>query len=478
MSSEQALYLLSEDENERIFTQRILPRRFRVTTPAHETLRTKDLESVESQEIAPISESEMGAIVFDLGFVRNEPKVIFLGGQSGSGKSRLAEFHRTQFSNAGGVVVVNSDALREYHPQFAHLQQTQFEKASFLVNPDTVKWQQKLVKAASESGRNLILDGTLGGDPAPIRQTMQQLRERGYSVQLSILAVPALLSRLGIYKRYEDQLKMYGIGRWVGMATHDNQYLQIPQTVTLLESEKIVDSIQLYGRSTGDVPPLHHENWLENGDWQSPPRAADALNTARHQPWSAQEQIAYRAAVEQLEEQMTTRNADQEYLQSLDNHPYTQPLIYRPAQSVDVQLFFDWANDPLTRQQSFNINPISWDKHVDWFTKKIIDPNTLMLVFDNQQGEPVGQVRLERLGPEIIIGISLDAAFRGQGLAHHMIRAAAEAFRGQFSDVNHPVHAYIRPENRASIRSFEKAGFTFSHESGKFGVPSSVYRDK
>ena len=50
------------------------------------------------------------------------PVALFLGGQPGSGKSGLAQYHLKQFADGGGVVLINSDALREYHPVFADLQ--------------------------------------------------------------------------------------------------------------------------------------------------------------------------------------------------------------------------------------------------------------------------------------------------------------------------------------------------------------------
>ncbi|TAE31645.1 MAG: GNAT family N-acetyltransferase [Cytophagales bacterium] len=465
ISTEQSSYQLSEEENQDIFENDIVPDYFPATRPAREM-------------IYGLSFSGKRGDKTELKSITHKPKAIFLGGQSGSGKSKLADFEYSQFSKSGGAVVVNSDELREYHPQFENLQQTQFDKASFLVNPDTVKWQQKLIAATAESGRNLILDGTLEGTPDPILQTMQQLRERGYTIQLSILAVPAVSSRLGIYKRYENQIEREGQGRWVGMETHDRLYAQIPQTITLLETEQAIDRIHIYGRSIGSVSPLLYENWLENGKWHIALQASNALEECRNRPWSMVEKKRHIADLQLVKWLALNRNADPNHCDAITNQPEPFPLIYRPAQPADAQLFFEWANDPLTRQQSFNTNPVVWENHVAWFAKKIVDPNVLMLVFDNQQGQPVGQVRLERLGPEVIIGISLDSAFRGQGLALVMIRAASEAYKTQFSHETLPIHAYIRPDNRASIRSFEKAGYVFSHGSSKFGVPSLVYREQ
>lgn len=160
------------------------------------------------------------------------------------------------------------------------------------------------------------------------------------------------------------------------------------------------------------------------------------------------------------------------------NHVNLPMLTHRPAQPADSQLYFDWANDPDTRQQSFNSNPISLETHAAWFARKLADPNALLLVFENEAGEAVGQVRFERtpvadLPDEIIIGVSVDAKQRGRGLANQLIGRGCAVCREQWGAV--AIHAYIKPDNQASARAFERAGFTLSGESGKFGVTSLVY---
>ncbi|UFH56400.1 GNAT family N-acetyltransferase [Spirosoma sp. KNUC1025] len=149
-------------------------------------------------------------------------------------------------------------------------------------------------------------------------------------------------------------------------------------------------------------------------------------------------------------------------------------LTYRLAKPADTRLYFDWANDPDTRRQSFNSAPISLDTHTSWFTRKLVDPNTLLLIFENEMGKAVGQVRFERtpvadMPDEVVIGISVDASQRGKGLASQLIRQACAVCRKRWGEVT--IHAYIKPENQASIRSFERAGFKLSGESGKFGIP-------
>ncbi|MBO0930727.1 GNAT family N-acetyltransferase [Fibrella aquatilis] len=145
------------------------------------------------------------------------------------------------------------------------------------------------------------------------------------------------------------------------------------------------------------------------------------------------------------------------------------PYHARLATPADAQLYFEWANDPVTRQQSFNSEPILWENHEAWFTRKLTDPNALMLVFEVQSGDPIGQVRFEKQADgEVVIGVSLDAYFRGKGLASTLIRAAVSQCQEQWG--NTPIAAHIKPDNKASVRAFERAGFHFDHESRKFGV--------
>ncbi len=154
-------------------------------------------------------------------------------------------------------------------------------------------------------------------------------------------------------------------------------------------------------------------------------------------------------------------------------------LTCRPARPNDSALYLDWANDPDTRRQSFNSSPIALETHANWFTRKLIDANALLLVFENEAGEPVGQVRFERqpeadMPDEVVISLSVAASFRGQGLAHQLIRQGCAVCWETWGDVS--IHAYIKPDNQASMRAFEQAGFTVLHEVNHNGVRSFIYR--
>jgi RimJ/RimL family protein N-acetyltransferase len=132
-------------------------------------------------------------------------------------------------------------------------------------------------------------------------------------------------------------------------------------------------------------------------------------------------------------------------------------LQLRLATARDLLLYFRWANEKLTRQQSYHTEPVDIDIHEQWFIQKLAEIQTKLYVFENQAGIPVGQVRIEYKNDESVIGISIDPAFRGKGLAAPMIvQACAHYFKNVTAN---QIVAYIKKQNIPSKKAFEEAGF-------------------
>jgi len=137
-------------------------------------------------------------------------------------------------------------------------------------------------------------------------------------------------------------------------------------------------------------------------------------------------------------------------------------IHYRKAKLSDLDLYFMWTNDPATRSNSFNTQEVNYQEHTDWFSRKVEDKKALLLVFENEENIPVGQIRIEQKTEENIIGISIDKNFRGLGLAVPMLTTACGVFFTEFQAKN--IHAYIKKTNLASLNSFRKAGFEIINE--------------
>lgn len=110
-----------------------------------------------------------------------------------------------------------------------------------------------------------------------------------------------------------------------------------------------------------------------------------------------------------------------------------------------------WANDPDTRRNSFESDPIPWAVHEAWWEKhqKHLQVGWL----------PVGVVRLE----DGEISVNVAPSLRGQGYGTEIIRAA----------VLPNTLARIKETNAPSLRAFKSARFV--EISRADGVVEMVY---
>ncbi|WP_281322679.1 GNAT family N-acetyltransferase [Flavobacterium aestivum] len=137
-------------------------------------------------------------------------------------------------------------------------------------------------------------------------------------------------------------------------------------------------------------------------------------------------------------------------------------LTFRKANLTDTKLYFDWANDPDVRLQSFNSDKIDFENHEKWFLSKIKDNSYLFLLFINEKNLNIGQIRIHKENErEALIGISVSSEHRGKGYAKEMLEMASRYFLD--CNPNYLINAYIKEKNLNSKFSFEKAGFEFQN---------------
>jgi len=212
------------------------------------------------------------------------PRVVLLGGQPGSGKTKMRELAMNELPS----VVINADNLRDYHPMYERLRQAEPEKASFLVNEDVSLWTQKLIQQAVKEKRNIVFDGTFGSsDQKMITETLTRFKGNGYETKLWVLAVPAELSKLGIYLRNEMQIMQTGSGRFVSVKVHDLNYKNIPANIEMTVKNSLVDQVCIFSRTVEKVNNMvtlvHSLNKADAGF----KNVADIFLQTRNQPLPA-----------------------------------------------------------------------------------------------------------------------------------------------------------------------------------------------
>ena len=133
----------------------------------------------------------------------------------------------------------------------------------------------------------------------------------------------------------------------------------------------------------------------------------------------------------------------------------------RAVTSNDARILWEWRNEAQTRAMSLQSDFVEWETHRTWLDARLNDGNSLLWIA-HRDGESLGTVRFARDEQGALISVVLAPDWRGQRLATPLIQSACRAL---FALWNVPrIRAQIKPENAASRRAFENAGFNCETE--------------
>jgi predicted dehydrogenase/RimJ/RimL family protein N-acetyltransferase len=129
----------------------------------------------------------------------------------------------------------------------------------------------------------------------------------------------------------------------------------------------------------------------------------------------------------------------------------------RGATTLDRDRLRAWRNDPATIAASFSDAAVTAEDHARWLARKLSDPACRVWIAE-EDGLPAGQVRVERAADGAAeVHVAVAPSRRGRGLASAILRLAVERAREELAV--DAVVARVKPENTASLRAFEGAGF-------------------
>ena len=185
-----------------------------------------------------------------------KPQGVILGGQPGSGKSGLPKKITEEFKE--DFIFISTDDLRPYHPAYKKLLQNPktVQNAANDVSEYANDWTEKLIKHCIENRYNLIIDSTLGNDLTITNKTIDMLKSNGYQVHLRAMAIPAIISRLSIFLRYEEQFAENGFARWTQMKDHNDRFKNLEINLLQLISMYKLDSLKFYERVFDDYETI------------------------------------------------------------------------------------------------------------------------------------------------------------------------------------------------------------------------------
>jgi len=145
----------------------------------------------------------------------------------------------------------------------------------------------------------------------------------------------------------------------------------------------------------------------------------------------------------------------------------------REATAGDLDLLYEWRNDPATRRNSFDQGEVDRAGHRAWLERKLAARDRTRIWIMMSDDLPVGQVRYDRDGSAAEISVSIDSRFRGRGLGAAILRLSAPRACRDLGVVE--LRGLVKPTNPESMAVFEKAGFRRGPDSDAHGEPAAVF---
>ncbi len=272
-------YLLTNEENERIFQKRVKPLLF------------KNAVGIQN------------------------PSAIILGGQPGAGKTISLVLAEEELKGRGGSIAILGDDLRALHPDYQRLMNLDDKTAAFFTSKDSGKWVEKCIDYAKQLRCNVIVEGTMRS-PEVVSRTLQTFRESGYFVEVCALAVSERSSWQSVLQRYENQKWDSGVGRMALSDAHREACDGLLVSLDKIEREQLADSVCIYTRDA----QLLYQNKIENGQWKNEPQARQVVEQERGRTWTLSERFSYAKNFDRLAEllQRPERHATSEEIAAVD----------------------------------------------------------------------------------------------------------------------------------------------------------------
>lgn len=175
------------------------------------------------------------------------PKLIFIAGQPGAGKSRITEFYKKNLGN--NVIVSDIDEYRNEHPRFKELVNKYPNQWTQYTQDFASEMGKAVVKELSKSNCNVIIDGTLKNYNKN-KEIIDMYRKAGYSIEISAIATKPDVSTMGIIKRYTEKIRKKEPARSVPIEVHNMTIEALPNNLERIQLENLVDAIYLFDRTS------------------------------------------------------------------------------------------------------------------------------------------------------------------------------------------------------------------------------------
>jgi UDP-2,4-diacetamido-2,4,6-trideoxy-beta-L-altropyranose hydrolase len=140
----------------------------------------------------------------------------------------------------------------------------------------------------------------------------------------------------------------------------------------------------------------------------------------------------------------------------------------RLAANEDIDITYAWANQEATRKYAFNIDFIPFEHHKNWFLSKLSSAHCMYFILTEGE-KPIGSIRFDLNGQIATISYLLDPLTHGKGLGTILLKKGLEMVEKLLVSTEiEIVQGYVLMENIASVKLFERFGFSKDVESNMY----------
>ena len=241
--------------------------------------------------------AEIRDFIFENKTSASHPQVYILGGQPGAGKSILTE-NILQNTDDDNIISINGDEFRLWHPKAQEIFKTHGKMFAEYTDADVRTWTSAVFDEAIQNHYNMIFEGTMR-----TKQICNTIKEKllpaGYQINIVVMAVPEVKSRISIYSRYQEQIEKYPIARFTSRSSHDAAYQGMLDTLQNIEEEHLYHTIKVCNRNCDVL--------FQTGDKGD---IVSAINKEREKSLSQEEAISLVKQCDMLFTKMNARNED------------------------------------------------------------------------------------------------------------------------------------------------------------------------
>lgn len=147
-------------------------------------------------------------------------------------------------------------------------------------------------------------------------------------------------------------------------------------------------------------------------------------------------------------------------------------LYLKKATIEDAEDVLSWRNDPTTRENSFTKGEISLLSHMNWFQRKLANPNCHIFILMDGDVK-VGNIRVDVTEDVGEISYMIAPEARGKGYGKKIIALAENEMRNDETGVK-ALTGMVLKSNGASCHCFEANGYTAENAGDSFCYSKSI----